>query len=664
MTTELNLIYIYYFYLLISAIVIRMIGSLVTKRLISIEQSPATKIFLDMFFGLIMLVIVYSIIVTNGITISLGYIFLFFLYLIYRNFYHVEQLEVASNFTRIIFSKSLYIELAVVISIFFIAQAYSIVNVTEGLLYISNDPDRSLFSDVIGFMNTTGVESYKIDYINPKSVGASPYHYFELWVTGLIATLFSSNILTTDFLVSAPIFGLMIYVGFRALSEIFNVSRMYSIIASFLVVAMNLGVQFPWIDNQHDLFDRTEVYFQLTVLEYSKFFAIYLFQIAAIIFYNNKRNILALMCLLSIPITNILMAPSILLSTGIILILGYHKNKISIKQFYFGVLATLSIALFIVFFYQIFGIEGLLSNASDRGRLISAVVDSIISVTSINILVGTSIQIIYMLLPFIILSIWMRKNILNYLRDINIVAPTLLWTFVVILMGLISWVILQKHYESAQLSIKYAFVATSLVSFIIIMLAYSKNKYASWIFLLIIFFIKLDYSYLELNNKRIESANLYSQEFLMDVDEEFRGINPRGVFIRHNSELQARRSKSVLARIGHFTNLYTSKSDLYPIYPMNISDFTGSISNNYIEGIIGQSDINSIPFYKFVNNQLLNNKFESISNSQYDFIIKYNINYLILSPLAILPANISALVKKIYFDSKSGEKLYFLNVGS
>ena len=97
---------------------------------------------------------------------------------------------------------------------------------------------------------------------------------------------------------------------------------------------------------------------------------------------------------------------------------------------------------------------------------------------------------------------------------------------------------------------------------------------------------------------------------------------------------------------------------------MNISDFTGSISNNYIEGIIGQSDINSIPFYKFVNNQLLNNKFESISNSQYDFIIKYNINYLILSPLAILPANISALVKKIYFDSKSGEKLYFLNVGS
>ena len=54
-----------------------------------------------------------------------------------------------------------------------------------------------------------------MDYINPKSVGASPYHYFELWVTGLIATLFSSNILTTDFLVSAPIFGLMIYVGFR-----------------------------------------------------------------------------------------------------------------------------------------------------------------------------------------------------------------------------------------------------------------------------------------------------------------------------------------------------------------------------------------------------------------------------------------------------------------
>ena len=657
MTAEFNLIFIYYSYLLISVIGIRIIGSLVSKPLILLSQNSVTSFFLDMFCGLMTLVIAYSIISTNGITVSLGYIFLFLFYLLYRNFDYIKEAGVGSSFVRNISYKGLNIEFLVVISVFFIMQAYSISNANDGLLYIPVDPDRSLFSDVIGFMNTSGVESYKIDYINPESVGATPYHYLELWVTGFIVALFSSNILITDHLVSAPIFGLITYVGFRAISEIFNVSRSYSIIASFLVVGMNLGVQFPWIEQFHELLGRTGVYFQLSVLEYPKFFGIYLFQIAAIIFYYNKRNFLALICLLSIPVTNILMAPSILFSAGFMLILGYYKKKISTKQFYFGVVATLSIAIFIMLFYQIFGKEELFQDTANVSRLISEGLDSIFSLTSINIIVGTSIQIIYMLFPFIIISIWMRKNMLSYLRNINIIVPILLWTFFVILGGLISWVIIQNHPESTQLSIRFAFVATNLISFIIIMLAYNY-KYVGWAFLLIIFFIKLDYSYLELNNKRIESSNFYSQEFLLNVEEKFKGISPKGVFIRKKSELLAVRSKSILVRIGSFTNLYNSGVDLYP---MNISDFTDSISNNYTKSIIEKSSINSTPFYKFVNKQRLNKNFKSINSSQYDFIIKHNINFLILEHLATLPKNIEALVQMEFIDKKSGERLYILH---
>jgi hypothetical protein len=655
MTVESNIIYIYYSYLLISVIGILIVGSLVTRLLISFEQSPITKSFLNMFFGLIVVVIGYSIISTNGISISLGYIFLFFLYLIYKNFYHTNQEGISSSYSIVIFNKGVNIEIAAIVSIFFIMQAFSIFNSSEGLLYIPMDPDRSLFSDVISFISTTGVESYKIDYLSPKSVGVSPYHYLELWLTGFIAVLFSSNILITDHLVSAPIFGIIIYIGFRAISEIFNVSRVYSIIASFLLVGMSLGVQFPLIDHLHDLLGRTEDYFQLSVLEYPKFFGIYLFHIAAIIFYFNKRYLEALVCLLSIPISNILMAPSILLSAGIMLILGYKKNLISTKQLYFGAILTLSTFLFIVIFYQIFGIEGFSSSHTvDIDRLTSDFIGSILSLTSINIMAGTIIQIIYMLLPFIILSILIKKNFLSYLRDITIVTPILLWVFFVILTGLISWVILQNHPESSQVSIRFAFVATNLVAFIIIMLTYVHNKYVGWFFLLIILFIKLDYSYLKFNNKKIESSNLYSQEFLGDVEKEFSEISPRGVFIRHESSLKARRSKSVLIRIGQFTNLYN-------LYPMNISDFTGSFSSNYIKGILEKSDINSIPFYKFINQQQLNKTFESIKKSQYNFIIKNNINYLILESLAELPKTIEPLVKKKYVDNKSGESLYILN---
>jgi len=658
MNIELNQMLPYYLYLLTLVVTIRMIGFVVTRNINLFDQHLATRIFIDMLFGLVIIVTAYSMFVTSGITINLGYILLFVLYLIYKKFYNLKQSpSVASTPSGVVYYKGIYLELVIAISIFFIAQAYSVIDTTEGIFYMPTDPDRSLFSDIISFISSTGVESYKIDYINPNSIGVSPYHYFELWVTGFISALFTSNIVLTDHLVSAPIFGATIYFGLRAISEILGVPRMYSIVASFLVVAMNSEVQIPWIDQQHSLFERTEIYFQLSVMEYHKFFVIFLFQIAAIIFYNKKQNILALLCLLSIPLANVLMAPSVLLSAVIILVVAYYLDKIPKKQFYFGVVSTLSVALFIVLFYQIFSIYGISSNAIDHGRLFSEVVNSIFTVTSINIIIGSLIQIVYMLFPFIILSVWMGMDLFKPSRDIKIIIPVFLWTFIILFTGLLSWVVLQKHHESAQLFIRHAHAAVNLVSFIVVMLAFGRNKYISWIFLIIIVLVKLDYSYKELNSKKTNSFDLYSQEFLSDIAKEFSVINPKGAFIRHKSELYSRRSKSVLVRIGSFTNLHASTLDLPP---MNISDFTNSFSNNYIEGIIEKSDVNSIPFYKFVNNQIYNDQFDSINKSQYEFIIRNKINYLILSPLAILPSNIEGLVQAFYVDKNSGERVYIL----
>jgi hypothetical protein len=635
-----------------------MIGLVVTRHLDSFDQHLATRIFIDMFFGLVIIVTAYSVFVTSGITINSGYVLLFVLYLIYKKFYNLKQSPpIASTSSGIVYYKGVYLELVIVISVFFIAQMYPVIDTTGEVFYMPTDPDRSLFSDIISFINSTGIESYKIDYINPNSVGVSPYHYFELWVTGFISVLFSSNIILTDHLVSAPIFGVIIYFGLRAISEILGVPRMYSIVASFLVVAMNSEVQIPWIDQQHSLLERTEVYFQLSVMEYHKFFVIFLFQIAAIIFYNKKQNILALLCLLSTPLANILMAPSFLLSAAIILFVAYYLDKISKKQFYFGIVATLSVALFIVLFYQIFGVYEISSNVTDHGRLISEVVNSIFTITSINIIIGSLIMVVYMLFPFIVLSIWIGGDLLKFSKDIKIVTPVFLWTFIVLFTGLLSWVVLHKHHESTQFFIRHAHVAINLVSFIIVMLAFGKNKYISWIFLIIIFLVKLDYSYEELNSKKTNSSDSYSQDFLSDVAEEFSVINPKGAFIKHKSALYSRRSKSVLSRIGHFTNIYAST---FYLHPMNISNFTDSFSNNYIEGIIEKSDVDSLPFYKFVNNQIYNDQFDSINKSQYDFIIRNKINYLILSPLAILPSNIEGLVQTFYVDKNSGERVYIL----
>ena len=68
-----------------------------------------------------------------------------------------------------------------------------------------------------------------------------------------------------------------------------------------------------------------------------------------------------------------------------------------------------------------------------------------------------------------------------------------------------------------------------------------------------------------------------------------------------------------------------------------------------------------VPFYKFVNEQVLNNNFVNINKSQYDFVIKNNIEYLTVSPNTEIPSIFNDIIIQSYKDKNSGVKLYILN---
>ncbi|MDW8210384.1 MAG: hypothetical protein RMJ44_04800, partial [Cytophagales bacterium] len=73
-----------------------------------------------------------------------------------------------------------------------------------------------------------------------------------------------------------------------------------------------------------------------------------------------------------------------------------------------------------------------------------------------------------------------------------------------------------------------------------------------------------------------------------------------------------------------------------------------------------QKDLSLMAFTQFVNRQKAEGTFQSIAQSQADFIRKHRIRYLIASKSAVVPPTIQPMITDSIVDSKSGERFYLL----
>lgn len=75
---------------------------------------------------------------------------------------------------------------------------------------------------------------------------------------------------------------------------------------------------------------------------------------------------------------------------------------------------------------------------------------------------------------------------------------------------------------------------------------------------------------------------------------------------------------------------------------------------------IRKKDLALMAFTQFVNRQKAEGTFQSIPQSQADFIRKHRMGYLIASKSAIVPPTIQPMITDSIVDSKSGERFYLL----
>jgi len=639
--------------LIVSYGILYLVGKIFFSFFIS-SSGPASEIFLKLFFGICSVTTAYALLATEGNSVLLPLLFFLIILTFYKTYFSTQPIFLISNGVQSSIKIKFFEPLVILCFIFFV-QLYSIYDFEGSRFFLPSNPDRLLFADITEFMNYASVESSKINYFNFGEYNASPYHYFELWFTGLLSFSTKLNTVFLDHLVAAPIFGTIIYMGARAISEYFGIQFLYSSVIAFILSVLNFQIQFPFLE-YFEILQSTEVYFQLSAIEYAKFFPIYIFLIASIIFFLNKEFTLSFLTFSILPIVNILLLPPYLLCIALLIPFASYKKHISRVQLLNIILILLSILVFIVLFYFVLNANPKESSELNFLELGDEMVINALSRTSLNIIIGSIVQVIYVMLPVILILSLFFKKYFYYFQSNQIILHILFILILFSLVGLLIWALFRLHPESHQFYIRHAHIIINLLFVFTFLILYNFSQAKAWVLISVILVLKTSYLYSEMKTYRSLSKFAYSAEFTKEIGSELDINDANGVFIRDRQSLLSARSKSSNFRIGYFTHLLNNN-----FYLVNISDFTNTKSEGAIIKIIEQGMLNEHPFQIFIKNQKLDGTFKSIADSQYEFIKKNKISFLILEKGATLPSDIIPLVQNSLSDRYSGETIFFFS---
>lgn len=620
-------------------------------RLLRLPTTPVpSAAFAALTITLSGFVTVYSVIRTHGITVSWGFVLL-----------GVIALVVVKREPRLIAesrpsgARRIYLELLAVLAVIFALQAYTVYSPKGQRMLVPQDPDRSDLADFSGFIDSTGRETKQVDYAFSSKLGASPYHYYELWMTAGLSSVFGGTRLILDHLVSAPLIGVTLYAGMRAISDSLGVPWLAQLVLCFTLTVFNAEVQLPFF-RRFDLLARTEDYYGVSAIEYGKLFTLYLFEIAAMLAWLAARPILAASSLAATSVANVLGVPATVSMALLGALAGMRKRTLSRNQFLCVIGVTGAAAFFVVIFYRLFADPVQLHGPAGLKQLVNAYRENGEARISLHIVGASLIQVVYMTTPYWLLALIYRKELRAALGRERVVTQMLWLLGAGAASALLTWALIHFLQESHQLFERNVHVAINLTVLLLLSVFFKIRKREAWIFLGALAMIKAGAQAHHLYLQRQDGLNAYSEAYIEKVAAASQGLNPMGVYFKGASEYQTVRDESPVVRPGHYLGIIDSR-----FYPMSLSIFDSRLEVTPASQAAHEAFLASASFYKFVELEKSEGRFASFAQSQLDFLDRYGIQYAILSPAAELPTAMAARATQVLRDDVSGERFVVLS---
>ena len=519
--------------------------------------------------GAIIMPSIYAIYITNFKTIYIGLIlFLFYRITQVNRKYKINWRNI---FTYFVLSSSIFLLLTSII--FNFNSNYVITG------------DYQFYAKLAAYINELGFENPLLDYSNTLEQTCSPYHYADIYFTGLVSKLFNLHTQYSLTLVVFPILFSTIIFSIRQLLDSISLNKYNLVIAVLILFISMFGLLFPTSLLPMDVWS-------ISLLGMPKLSYVYLCAVWIVYFITKNDNQSFIFFTLVLSFVYTMVSPAFFISSCLFILI---KKRTIDLEFIKLVIPLILTTIFFITFYKLNGGEN--SYSHDNPLFYTFTLAGI--KTAINIIGKMSIQIVICSLPFIGLIIFCKDNISK-----NIIKYLILVYFI----SLGMWAVLFEMIDSVQLWAN-AFLPLYniiLVYFLFVGLRNSNfiKKSISIIFCFIIF--------IYLNHNNIISSNL-----LNDINlTEYR--NKNFVYILNKKKYSTPFLKNENINQDKTNSLFFVNDNL-KIYCISTERIKPE--NNNEKGLIDQ-----LIFNKYC--QLHNKK--SIILNKINFIVENEIDYLLI----------------------------------
>ncbi len=490
-------------------------------------------------------------------------------------------------------------------------------------------PDYINYGNMADYLVRYGVESnlFQFDKTNP---GVFPYHYLELWTTGVLSFLFDLPEAYVLVLVVYPFHLLFLLLGIFGLVEHFSKSdrRWWHFLLPFLLIPSS-GLFFGSLNGILPLYEGSEIfaynplnYHKLIIIQAALLFASFLFLIG-----EKKWSI---MLLIVIAILFISALPSVILFLGVLLLIKILRPR-NIPNLTLGYLfASLGFLILVPIFYFLFGEKGLGGNVLDPDRLFN------IS-TRINVIAGTLIRYAYLFFWIIplLLIVWKRSRG-SGLRDLTGFSLMLFFG------ALFCWATLFFANNSVQL---FSNIGTPLIGVLIIIsslyFVFQIEDFQKPMNMVVLVIIALSIAVTWAHWFDKPAKGICDSEYFETLAFQSHELNPIGAFIRDASDYSSPPSRYHTFSVqGREMGLLDGK-----YFPISLSVHATPISSPLQRHLIENS-----VFFRFSG--------DDVAGSQYEFIKEYNVDYLFLSKKADMPASLDSIFTLKSTNDCTGERFY------
>lgn len=597
---------------------------------IILQQKPFSNngsFFIPIYIGIISFVFISSIYLTNGQTINWALLLPGILVVLYyrKNNATSSGTEYKKAIELYSLFNLLYIISAIILFIF--PYAWSI------------DNDIVFYSKISENLTSNGYENTFHFYNNYENTlhFKTPYHYFELWLNGII-DLFVGNQSSNLVLLRLLTYPFMMALFLTGIYELFilpHFSSMKKRLVFIFIFILLILTNYNWIFNAFN--NPWAIYY--SIIDRANFIIYYLALLPALFFLYQKDLKMAVSFLLFLPIFSITTAPAIFTGTVLFILLLWVFKKISFESTFRLILPVLITALFIFAFYRFLGsdlsyfygksitVTDLLNESLQLWKSILFMVITLhVRLLIFFIIVGL---ITYIIAKRYLKPLWGKYDLMFYL------------IFFITSSGIIIFQIAPTLYDTYQFPyIGYCAVILVLMLLmmeVIRMLDLNRTKFIMTSCIIILLFFISNFSKLNINAK----GNSFAETFMMRKDYSVEQIatiqqlldktdNTKGGFvICHDETVDSKRKTSLTYQFGEDIYYLKSRIELFPLTPPDVLYADRQDSAKYDKA----KSFNSIlRYYKnfkedpnsYMNDFIIKNKLEFIvsDDSCYNYPIK------------------------------------------